>query len=91
MRLTGVRQRITPTVDGKAVYISADRLVDKTTNALYSLVREQLSPKALQEAGDLRRQAGMPAEVFIQTAARNAPKYLIDPVLGFLQRSLREQ
>jgi len=91
MRLTGVRQRITPTVDGKAVYISADRLVDKTTNALYSLVHEQLSPKALQEAGDLRRQAGIPAEVFIQTAARNALKYLIDPVLGFLQRSLREQ
>ena len=91
MRLTGVRQRITPTVDGKAVYISADRLVDKTTNALYSLVREQLSPKALQEAGDLRRQAGIPAEVFIQTAAPNALKYLIDPVLGFLQRSLLEQ
>jgi len=32
-----------------------------------------------------------PAEVFIQTAARNALQYLVDSALGFLQRSLREQ
>jgi HlyD family secretion protein len=91
MRLTGFRQRITPTVDGKAVYISADRLVDKTTNAPYYVVHVRVSPEALRKAGDLRRQARMPAEVFIQTAAPNALKYLIDPVLGFQQRSLREQ
>ena len=47
--------------------------------------------KALRKAGDLKLQAGMPAEVFIQTASRNALQYLVDPVLGFLQRSLREQ
>jgi hypothetical protein len=33
----------------------------------------------------------MPADVFIQTTARNALQYWVDPVLGFLQRSLREQ
>lgn len=33
----------------------------------------------------------MPAEVFIQTKSRSALKYLVDPDLGFLQRSLREQ
>ena len=33
----------------------------------------------------------MPAEVFIQTTSRNALQYLVDPVLGFLQRSMREQ
>jgi len=32
-----------------------------------------------------------PAEVFIQTAARNALQYLIEPALGIQQRSLREQ
>jgi hypothetical protein len=42
-------------------------------------------------AGNLQLQAGMPAEVFIQTTSRNALQYLLDPVLGFLQRSMREQ
>jgi len=91
VRLTAFRQRMTPTVEGKVTYISADRLVDKTTNAPYYLVHVRVSPEALRKAGDLKLQAGMPAEVFIQTASRNALQYLVDPVLGFLQRSLREQ
>jgi hypothetical protein len=36
-------------------------------------------------------QTATPAEVFIQTAARNALQYLIEPALGIQQRSLREQ
>jgi HlyD family type I secretion membrane fusion protein len=91
VRLTAFRQRMTPTVEGKVVYISADRLVDKTTNTPYYVVHVRVSPEALRKAGDLKLQAGMPAEVFIQTASRNALQYLVDPVLGFLQRSLREQ
>ena len=91
VRLTAFRQRITPTVEGTVSYISADRLVDKTNNAPYYVVHVRVSPEALREAGDLKLQAGMPAEVFIQTTARNALEYLLDPVLGFMQRSLREQ
>jgi epimerase transport system membrane fusion protein len=91
VRLTAFRQRITPTVEGKVVYVSADRLVDKNTNAPYYSVHVRVSPEALHKAGDLKLQAGMPAEVFIQTASRNALQYLLDPILGFLQRSLREQ
>jgi len=91
VRLTAFRQRMTPTVEGIVVYISADRLVDRATNAPYYVVHVRVSPEALRKAGDLKLQAGMPAEVFIQTASRNALQYLVDPVLGFLQRSLREQ
>ena len=78
-------------MEGTVVYISADRLVDKATNTPYHVVHVRMSSKALRKAGDLKLQAGMPAEVFIQTASRNALQYLVDPVLGFLQRSLREQ
>ena len=91
VRLTAFRQRITPTVEGKVIYISADRLVDKATNTPYYAVHVRVSPEALRKAGDLKLQAGMPAEVFIQTTSRNALQYLLDPILGFLQRSLREQ
>jgi multidrug efflux pump subunit AcrA (membrane-fusion protein) len=54
-------------------------------------VHVRVEPQALREAGNLQLQAGMPAEVYIQTTARNALQYLLDPVLGFLQRSMREQ
>jgi HlyD family type I secretion membrane fusion protein len=91
VRLTAFRQRITPTVEGRVTYISADRLVDKTNNAPYYVVHVRVSPEALRKAGDLKLQAGMPAEIFIQTTARNALQYLLDPIFGFLQRSLREQ
>jgi len=91
VRLTAFRQRITPTVEGTVIYISADRLVDKTSNAPYYVVHVRVSIEALRTAGDLKLQAGMPAEIFIQTTARNALQYLLDPVLGFMQRSLREQ
>lgn len=92
VRLTAFRQRITPTVNGTVTYISADRLIDKTNNNIpYYAVHVRVSPDALKKAGNLQLQAGMPADVFIQTTSRNALQYLVDPILGFLQRSLREQ
>lgn len=91
VRLTAFRQRITPTVVGKVTYLSADRLLDKTSNVPYYVVHVRVSAEALQRAGNLKLQAGMPAEVFIQTSSRNALQYLLDPFLGFLQRSMREQ
>jgi HlyD family type I secretion membrane fusion protein len=92
VRLTAFRQRMTPTVQGKVIYKSADRLVDKAaSNVPYYTVHVRVEPQALREAGNLQLQAGMPAEVYIQTTARNALQYLLDPVLGFLQRSMREQ
>ena len=91
VRLTAFRQRITPTVDGRVTYISADRLVDKATSVPYYMVHVRVSPEALRKAGNLKLQAGMPAEVFIQTSSRNSLQYLLDPFLGFLQRSMREQ
>lgn len=91
VRLTAFRQRITPTVEGKVSYVSADRLVDKVSSAPYYLVHVRVAPEALARAGRLRLQAGMPAEVFIQTEPRTALEYLLDPLLGFVQRSLRER
>jgi hypothetical protein len=63
-------------VEGKVSYISADRLVDKTNNTPYYVVHVRVSPEVLRQAGDLKLQARMPAEVFIQTTARNALQYL---------------
>jgi len=90
VRLTAFKQRTTPTVTGKVIYVSADSLSDNKTGAPYYLTHVKLSPESLKEAGDLKLQAGMPAEVFVRTPARTPLQYLLDPLTGFLQHSFRE-
>lgn len=90
--LTAFKQRITPVVEGKVVYVSADRLVDRAspTPMPYYAVHIRVTPEALQKGGDLRLQAGMPAEVFIKSTARTMLQYLFDPISAYLRRSMRE-
>jgi len=92
VRLIAFKQRITPVVEGKVVYVSADRLVDKTspTPIPYYAVHVRVAPEALQKGGDLRLQAGMPAEVFIKATSRTTLQYLFDPITAYLRRSMRE-
>jgi HlyD family type I secretion membrane fusion protein len=90
VRLTSFRRRLTPVVTGKVSYVSADRLEDKTNNTFYYVAHVRVTPETLREAGDLWLQAGMPAEVYIKTTERTALQYFLDPIAGFLQRSMRE-
>jgi HlyD family type I secretion membrane fusion protein len=90
VRLTSFRQRITPVVAGSVIYLSADRIEDRNERAAFYVVHVRVTPAALAKAGDLKLQSGMPAELYIKTAARTALMYVLDPVSGFLQRSLRE-
>ena len=50
----------------------------------------EIPERALAEAGNLRLQAGMPAEVFIRTDTRTALDYLLAPVTSYLRRAMRE-
>jgi len=90
VRLTSFRRRITPVVEGTVIYVSADRIEDKQERTAYYVAHVRVTAAALKKAGDLKLQAGMPAEVYIKTAARSALMYVLDPVIGFLGRSLRE-
>lgn len=90
VRLTSFRRRLTPVVPGEVSYISADRLEDKANNTYYYVAHVKVTPEALRDAGDLWLQAGMPADVYIKTTDRTALQYFLDPIVGFLQRSLRE-
>jgi len=91
VRLTSFRARITPTVEGEVVYVSADRLTDgREDREGYYLAHIRLTPAALHRAGDLKLQAGMPAEAYIKTEERSALEYMLTPFTAFLQRSMRE-
>ena len=90
VRLTAFQQRSTPTVAGTLVYLSADRLIDPTTRAGYYTAQVRVDPAALARLLPLQLQAGMPAEVYLQTAARTPLAYWLDPVLGAVRRGMRE-
>ena len=90
VRLTAYQTRTTPLVAGNVNYVSADRMVDTQSGAPYYVVHVDVSAGALAEAGNLRMQAGMPAEVYIRTDSRTAFDYIVAPVMSYLRRGMRE-
>ena len=92
VRLTAFKQRTTPLVKGKLTYVSADALADKERpGESYYLSQIVLDPDSIKEAGIHSLLPGMPADVFIQTKARTAINYLLDPVIDSMNRSFKEK
>ncbi len=90
VRLTAYQTRTTPLVAGSVNYVAADRMVDAQTGVPYYVVHVDVSAGALADAGNLRMQAGMPAEVYIRTDSRTAFDYMFAPVTSYLRRGMRE-
>jgi len=77
-------------VHGAVAYVSGDRMVEQQTGAAYYVVHVDVTEQALANAGNLKLQAGMPAEIFIRTDSRTAVDYLLAPVTAYLRRAMRE-
>jgi membrane fusion protein, epimerase transport system len=91
VRLLPYKQRTTPLLHGKVVYVSGDRLVEpQQPQAQYYAGHIEVTPEALKEAGDLKLGAGMPAEVYVRTDSRNTFDYMLAPVTNYLRRGMRE-
>jgi HlyD family type I secretion membrane fusion protein len=90
VKLTAFKQRTTPLVLGKVSYVSPDRMQEAANTPPFYLARVEIGERELAQAGNLRLQAGMPAEVYIRTDARSAIDYLVAPVTDYLRRGMRE-
>jgi len=90
IRFTAFNGRTTKLVSGKVVYVAGDRLVDPVTNLPYYVALIETEPASLKEAGDLKLQAGMPAEVYLKGEKRTALQYLLEPVTTGMRRAGRE-
>ena len=91
IRFTAFRNRTTRLVKGRVVYISPDRMVDRPTNVAYYAVQVEADPASLADAGELKLQAGMPADVYLQGERRTPLQYLLEPVTDVLRRAARER
>lgn len=90
IKFTAFKYRSTSMVTGNVNYVSADRLVDRVSNAPYYNVMILADAGSLREAGDLKVQAGMPAEVYIEGTTQTPLQYLMEPITSTLRKAGRQ-
>lgn len=93
IRFTGFKATTTPVVEGKLVYLAADRLTDQHTGLPYFNSHIQLTAvgmSKLQQLG-LQIQPGIPAEVIVRTGERTLLQYIVQPLGDLFARTFREQ
>lgn len=101
VRLTALNQRLTPMVEGKVVYLSADAVgaqssartkaeQDASQRPSY-VVRVRLSEQDVHsKVHTFQPTPGMPADVFIKTGERTFFDYMMRPVWDSFSRAFRE-
>jgi epimerase transport system membrane fusion protein len=91
VRLLPYKQRTTPLLHGKVIYVSGDSLVEpQQPQNTYYLGHIEITAEELKQAGDLKLGAGMPAEVYVRTDTRDTLDYMLAPVTSYLRRGMRE-
>lgn len=91
IRFPALPQRTLPTLTGHVVQVSADRLTDERTGQSFFKVRLLPDAQSLAMIAERRLVPGMPVEVSIATGQRTAGRYLLDPLLDAVSRSMRER
>lgn len=90
VRFSAFKVREIPTVFGKVIEVSPDRLVDENTNQAYFLARVVVPDTDIPHQLAGRLTPGMPADVIIPTGERTALEYLIDPLRHAFTYAFRE-
>jgi membrane fusion protein, type I secretion system len=91
IHFTAYSSRSTPRVPGTVQSVSADRLLDSSTNQPYYLVKVTVDREAMSRlAPNVKLIPGMPADVLIITEHRTMFDYLFQPFLEAFRRSFHE-
>lgn len=91
VRFSAFQSRSIPTIMGTVLTVSADRLVDEREGRPYYTVRIEVPEPEINKLGEHRLQAGMPAEVLIQTGERTVLDYFITPLKDSMSRAMVEK
>ena len=93
VRLTALQSRTTPTLKGEVITISADRIVEegRQNERAYYSARIEIPAEELKRLGTQKLQAGMPAEVMINTGERTVLDYMIKPLTDAMARGFIEK
>jgi len=91
IHFTAYSSRSTPRVPGTVQSVSADRILDSSTQQPYYLVKVNVDRDAMSRlAPNVKLIPGLPADVLIITEHRTMFDYLFQPFLEAFRRSFRE-
>lgn len=90
VKFMSFKYRNTIMATGEVRYVSGDRLIDRVTNMPYYTALIAVDPESLREAGDIKLQAGMPAEVYIEGVTQTPLQYLAEPIRSTLRKAGRQ-
>jgi HlyD family secretion protein len=90
IKFTAFKHRNTTMVTGTVRYVSGDRFTDKATQMPYYSVSIEADAASLKAADDLKLQAGMPAEVYLDGGSQTALQYMIEPVTSVWRKAGRQ-
>jgi nitrogen-specific signal transduction histidine kinase len=97
VRLTALNQRLTPMIEGRVTYVSADAVPERSLRGTESdrrdsfIVRVRLDESLIREkVENFNPTPGMPADLFIETGHRTFFNYLMKPVVDSMLRAFRE-
>ncbi len=91
VRLTPLNTRDIAPLDGRVIWISADRMMEDDSGAGYYLARIKLDDQASSLPKGVDLYPGMPAEVMILTGERSLLGYLAAPISRSFRRAFREK
>jgi epimerase transport system membrane fusion protein len=90
IKFTALKYRSAPMVEGEVTYISADRLTDRATGQSYFSVLVAADDKSLVARREVKLQAGMSAEVYIDGTSQTPLQYLVEPVMSTFRKAGRQ-
>ncbi|MEM9330163.1 MAG: HlyD family type I secretion periplasmic adaptor subunit [Pseudomonadota bacterium] len=91
IRFVALNARTTPEVPAIVQYISADRLVDESTQEPYFDARLKLVDELPENFDPSKIYPGMPVDALIKTGDRTFVEYLAKPVTDSFSRAFREE
>ena len=78
-------------MNGKVIYLSADRITDEKTGNSYYKALVELTPESSKDLGNLQLLPGMPAEVLINIGEQTLFEYLSRPITDTFAHSFIEE
>jgi HlyD family secretion protein/epimerase transport system membrane fusion protein len=91
VRMTALQSRTTPVLTGRVVRLSPDRIVKSEENRSFYRARVEITGEELKKLGGQKLQAGMPAEVLINTGERTVMDYMVKPLTDAMARGFIEK
>ena len=92
VKLTGLNQRFTDSLDGKVSVVSADRITNEKSGVSFYRVDVTIAPSELKKLKKgVVMTPGMPASVLVETGKRSVMGFLISPITDTLQDAFRDE